>query len=124
MSEKDKKEYNIEVHGTTTVKAYTRDEARVNVEKSKQINCYKGVKTHSIWDLVYQGLLMNLGGFMSTLVAIIMIICWSNFHKNIISTLPDDFKPLGLMVWFILIMTTLRIPKIIGGWYDFDKHNR
>ena len=111
------KEFIVHFHGKSKVMAYTKNEAESIISSGKSIKSDGCLRTESVAYWIGKGFLINLGGIMTLLTCVLMIKAWSGLLEQS-QILPEPFNFIGIMVAFILIMSTLRIPKITGGWFD------
>jgi len=66
---------------------------------------------------IKRGFIINAGAIFTTVTLIIMLDAWGEFMQYM-RTLPNGLGEIGMVLGFIVILTSIRFPAVIGDFYD------
>lgn len=111
-------EYTINFLGQTKVKAYTKNHAESIVSNAKDIKTTK-IKVETIKEQILKCAIVNIPVIITTIIMIVMITIWRQLLLKT-QQLPTELQLMYLTILCIFIITTMKFPKIISRWQDFN----
>lgn len=111
-----KKKFEILFTGKKTIEAYTESEAIAKLEQMKNVKTEIPIKIQPWYDRLAYNMTINIGAIICMLVGIMFISCWAIIIDKVMN-LDKEFALIGMMIFFVFLMTTIKFPKVIGGWF-------
>lgn len=112
--------YTVEFHGKTKIKGTSYNNAVENLanklKKGKSIIIHGAEIPKTIY-IIGKSLLINIGAIVTGIILIGVIFAWKSLVETI-QTLPENLQLIGALLMFIVIITTMKFPIIIGTFFD------
>jgi len=104
----------LKTRGKITTELATTE---AKVEKTKYIKTSKPIETKTTSYFVGHSLLINIGAIIELIIFWAFTLSWIELLK-VIGTFNSGLKLIGSIVVFVLIITSMRMPKIISGYLE------
>jgi hypothetical protein len=112
--------FEISFKGKTKVRAFTETDAISRIENAIYINPSEKVEVYSFWETFGTHILENIPSIVTIGVYIPFIFAWTNL-LNAMQVVPSEFRVIGIMILIVVIVTTMKIPLVIGDLFKINR---